>query len=403
METKTELLDPPATNNTTSSARFQWRSLEKHLCSSFVERDDVIHGMLAAALAGEHVVLLGPPGTAKSELAREFAHALEVPYFETLLMKFSAPEQVFGPISFAALKDDRYARKTAGYLPEAGVAFLDEIFKANAAILNALLGVLNERVFHDDGQAKKIPLRLVVSASNELPQPGQGLEALWDRFLLRFVVDDIHDPNKEAQLLVERAKRRTVTNRFRITQEAWDAARAEVEQVTFSPVVAEQLVMLKRRLGKDEAMRVSTRRMVRATGVLKAHAWLTGSSEVEDEHFDILRDIFWDQLDQRSTISTAVDSTVSPLLVEAQQKHDAVIKLADAALQSDSTSKVQAAGELKKANDLLRGLLAKAKSGSRTEAKIKKLGRSLGAKAKAVQESYQAALGLDVDTMKNPF
>jgi hypothetical protein len=123
----------------------------------------------------------GSPGTAKSALVRAIAQAFGGSYFERLLTKFSTPEELFGPISLKALEQDRYERVTAGKLPEAEFAFVDEVFKANSAILNSLLTAMNERLFHNDGAPAQMPLVSLFGASNELPE-GKELEALFDRF-----------------------------------------------------------------------------------------------------------------------------------------------------------------------------------------------------------------------------
>lgn len=153
-----------------------------------IERRNQIRLMFLAALAGEHTLLVGPPGTAKSELARRLHLAFrDARYFERLLTRFSVPEELFGPLSIAALEQDRYERQTAGFLPEAGIAFIDEVFKANSAILNALLTLLNERQFDNGAGRQACPLISVVGATNEVPED-EVAEAFFDRFLLRLPV-----------------------------------------------------------------------------------------------------------------------------------------------------------------------------------------------------------------------
>src|SRR5271154_4090122 len=156
----------------------------------FVGRDEVVDLIALAALAGEHLFLYGPPGTAKSALIRHFALALHGSYFEYMLTRFSEPNEIFGPIDIARLREGRVVTVTTGMLPEAEFVFLDELFNANSAILNNLLTVLNERVYRRGAETHRLPLLSLFSASNHLPED-ETLLALFDRFLLRCHVDNL--------------------------------------------------------------------------------------------------------------------------------------------------------------------------------------------------------------------
>lgn len=299
--------------------RDEFTALRDALRATLYERDAEIDATLAALLAREHVLLLGPPGTAKSLLARLLAQAIAGQYFELLLTKFTTPEEVFGPVSVSALKGDRFQRVTGGKLPEAEVAVLDEVWKANSAILNSLLTVLNERIYHNGSFGPvTCPLEIAITASNELPQD-ESLAALYDRILVRMVVSPIRDDDAFETLLC-----RTSTPTIPVLSRASLAGiRAEVEAVKFPREVAATLVSLRRRLTTDRIV-VSDRRWTQVVRYLKAVAWMDGAAKVTDDQLAMLSDILWDEPSQRPKVEQAILDIANPVRLQ-------VLTLVDAA------------------------------------------------------------------------
>lgn len=289
----------------------------------FREREQVILGIWCAILAKEHAYLVGPPGTGKSAISRAISNCLGASYFEWLMTRFTTPEEILGPMSLSALKQDKLTRIATGKLPDAQVVFLDEIFKANSACLNAILAAVNERIFHDDGQAKVIPLRTCIGASNELPD-GSDLEALNDRFLMRFFVDELVDQTNWVSVVSEPEPE--IDKSLHMTLAEIDAAIAEVEQVTVPEDVVVQLFEVRDQLSR-EGIRVSTRRWKKLIKILRAYAWITGASEVDSLHFEILQHGLWRDPSQRQKIVAIVGKVSSPILSEATSIYDSMMEL----------------------------------------------------------------------------
>jgi MoxR-like ATPase len=294
------------------------RNILSHLTNGLYERDEVIAVSFLSALADQNIFLYGPPGTAKSLISRRLSHAFETDnYFEYLMQKFSTPEEVFGPISISELKKDNYIRKTNDYLPTCEFAFLDEIWKSSPAILNTLLTLINEKVYKNGSNIEKVPLKVLISASNETPPKGQGLEALYDRFLTRLYVPPTSE-RKNFELLLNNGGTNseiTIPQDLKIKNEEWKKWKEEINKIklsneTLNIINAIRLELSEKNKSESFDVYVSDRRWQKAATILKASAFFCDRKETNIVDTLLLSHCLWTTKENRNAVIELVEKCV---------------------------------------------------------------------------------------------
>lgn len=369
----------------TQSIAASLTTIEAELNATLIERSEIIRLALVATVARQHMLILGPPGSSKSDLIKKIAGHVAAPggggldYFVYLMTKATTPNELFGPFSVSQMRDaDQFVRVTTHKLPEAQLAFLDEVFKANSASLNSLLTILNEREFDNGPVRQTVPLISLFGASNEMPQ-GDDLGALWDRFMIRTIVGYVSDSGF-AQLLRLSG---VVAPPTTITAADLFAAQRAATAVDIPDDTIGQVEQLRRDLGSLGIV-PSDRRWVQSLGILRANAFIDGRAQVDEDDLSLLADVLWQTPDQRATIKTAVGKIANPLNARAielgDQAHSVYETFQSVANDKTATDEqkaakaIEALGKLKKINGDLGKIKAEAKAqGGRVASRFDKV------------------------------
>lgn len=308
-------------------------ALLKDLNHNLYNKENSIKLILLAVLAGESAFLLGEPGTAKSLIAHRISEGFEdldtakpenagcVKYFEYLMSQFSTPDEIFGPVSLQALKNDEYKRITDNYLPKAQFAFLDEIWKASPAIQNSLLTILNEKKFQNGFESQKVPLQGFVAASNELPAKNEGLEAIFDRFLVRIIEEPISSDSTFFKMITSKKDTNTkIANK--IDGSKLKLLQEKAEEVEFPENLFEIIRNIRQEIKNynkslkedDELFLVSDRRWKKIVGLLKMSAFLNDRKEINLSDFEIVSYCIWSTENQyeegKKIVKNVIEKTV---------------------------------------------------------------------------------------------
>lgn len=296
--------------------------LLKRLNDGVIEKEEVIALSLLSSVAGESIFLLGAPGVAKSLVARRLKYAYkDGSSFEYLMNRFSTPDEIFGPVSISQLKDhDKYERIVKNYLPTVTVVFLDEIWKAGPSIQNALLTVLNEKIYRNGEQEIQVPMKALISASNELPSKGEGLEALWDRFLVRLIVDGVKDKQSFNDMISKtlNSYNDTVGEALKITDDEYKKWNKQIDEIEIPENVFNVIHVVRsfidqhnqREENKQNPIYISDRRWRKIVRLIRTSAFLNDRKVADLMDCFLIKDCLWNETEQIQATSQFVRDAI---------------------------------------------------------------------------------------------
>ncbi len=382
----------------------QLRAIVGELEDLFFERSEVIRALMIGVLSRQHSLMLGPPGTAKSELARELTGRFDgATFWEILLTKFTAPSEIFGPVDVGQLAQGRWTQIFDGHATQAHIGFLDEIFKGSSAALNTMLPFLNERLYHPEsgGAPIRCPLISCVCASNELGS-GEEVGAIFDRLLIRVEVGYLADPNNFAALLRSAVAPAAPPKRTTLPLEMLQTAvTTGVPSIAVPDGVVDAFIQLRAQLRRKEH-HASDRRWKAAVRLIQASAYLDGRPEANTDDLLILSSVLWESVADRAGVEREVLQLVHPAAGEALTLSDAIDEvdgqLDSMAGQSEDALNRWALGanrELRQAKKKLQEMLTEAQTAGRPTSTVQRVIARCEAVANRVAVE---ALGIDLST-----
>lgn len=298
----------------------------KELNAGLYEREDILASALLTVLSGQSVFLYGPPGTAKSIISRRLSCVFsDSKYFEYLMQRFSTPEEIFGPIDISELKKNNYVRMTENYLPAADIAFLDEIWKSSPAILNTLLTIVNERKFRNGKVVEDVPLKALIAASNEFPQKNSGLDALYDRFIMRIHVGPMNNRGNFESMISDNLTPSTVKVTAPLSTQEWVSLMEKAHKISISPEVFSVINEIRKQVDAANAsletpIYISDRRWQKAMYILKMAALLSNRNEVIPVDLLILKNVLWSsEIDKPLINQIVTDSVTKTGVIDTQE------------------------------------------------------------------------------------